>query len=435
MKKLTTLLLILIMTFSAIPLQAEAGKDKAEVLYISVEDFAHELVNQMGMQATVDNEASRYINCLMDIGVIKEGDIADDKADLKRGDMLVLLSRADDYLNSPKIEEDLVQEVIEKRISDIEKVVKAKKEDLAKGYIKGFLKGYSNGSYSPDRELKVNNKIVKTDAINCIKMLTNKSLRAKISPDGQLIRTTNLPNNAYMFPYILASFPNRYYEAKLRFEGVTQRINGKLVPMKSPEDYTYPVDVAKAKESGIKDFNETKKKYMDMWLNKVNTLVWNTFNVNYKTINDKWVETMAQTDVDIIYSKEYVYNYLNRYVEDMKKNKTIVECNKVAIDGSSIYQYNGFYYIRCYVHYRIKSTRTKTIYSAEEFDGKLWGPYNSILYCRTSYVNLENYKLNEWVDGIFDIGLTTTVSGNDGSMYGVCEWDWSPYLFRSLERK
>ena len=432
MKKFTTLLLILIMTFSAIPLQAEAGKDKAEVLYISVEDFAHELVNQMGMQATVDNEASRYINCLMDIGVIKEGDIADDKADLKRGDMLVLLSRADDYINSPKIEEDLVQEVIEKRISDIEKVVKAKKEDLAKGYIKGFLKGYSNGSYSPDRELKVNNKIVKTDAINCIKMLTNKSLRAKISPDGQLIRTTNLPNNAYMFQYILASFPNRYYEAKLRFEGVTQRINGKLVPMKSPEDYTYPVNVAKAKLSGITDFNEVKEKYLDLWMDKVYTRVWNTFNVNYKTIDDIWVETMAQTDSYIINSSKKLYTLLNMYVKEMKDNKTIVECNKVVMDKSSMYYYNGMYYVRCYVHYRIVSTRTKNSYSAEELCNyeNYWGPYNCVLFSRSSNIDIRNYKNNKWVDGVFDIGIC----GSDTSSFGVSHCDWSPILFNSIER-
>lgn len=434
MKKLTAILLILVIVLS-VPLRSDSNTADAATAYITVEEFAKALVNQMGLKPAEGSEASGYINCLINIGVVREGDYSNYKSALKRGDMTVLLSRADDYLNKPDIEEDLVQEVIEKRISDISKVASAKKEDVAKGFIKGFLKGYSNGAYSPDRELKVNNKIVEADALNCIKMISDKSLRAKISPDGQLIRTTNLPNNAYMFPYILASFPNRYYEAKLRFEGVEQRYNGKIVPMESPEDYTYPVDVAKARKSGIKDLNETKKKFMGMWLDKVYTRVWNTFNVNYKTIDDNWVETMAQTDPDIIYSSEYIYNYLNRYVKEMKNNKTIVECNKIAIDSSSMYCYNGLYYIRCYVHYRILSTSTKTKYTVDELDGRLWGPYNCILYARAAYVNLENYKLNKWVDGIFDVGLSTTVAGNDGSMYGVCDCNWSPGLFRSIERK
>jgi hypothetical protein len=43
----------------------------------------------------------------------------------------------------------------------------------------------------------------------------------------------------------------------------------------------------------------------------------------------------------------------------MKKNKTIVESSKVAVDGSSLYYYNGRYILRVYVKYRIKSSNWK----------------------------------------------------------------------------
>ncbi len=406
MKKLTTLLLILIMTFSAIPLQTEAGKVKAEVLYISVEDFAHELVNQMGLQATVDNEASRYINCLMDIGVIKEGDIADDKADLKRGDMLVLLCRADDYLNSPKIEDDLVQEVIEKRISDIEKVVKAKKEDLAKGYIKGFLKGYSNGAYSPDRELKVNNKIVKTDAIKCIKMLTNRSLRAKISPDGQLIRTTNLPKYAKYYPYILESYPNAYYNWKFRFEDQVKRNpeTNEVTPYKNIDEYAAPVDIDKIKD--FDNFKEVKGEYLDLWVEKVRTYMECVFNADYRTIDDDWVNKILSTN--------YGYNDENKrdstkkdilkYVSEMKKNKTIVESSKIAVDGSSLYFYKGRYVIRTYVKYRINSSKVKPGADADTLIYE--NPYGTILYTSDAPVCLSYYQIGQWKEGYYDVELS-----------------------------
>jgi hypothetical protein len=81
------------------------------------------------------------------------------------------------------------------------------------------------------------------------------------------------------------------------------------------------------------------------------------------------------------------------------------------------------------------STNTKTSYTSDEFFANYWGPYNSILFSRDNYINLKNYKLNQWTNGIFDIGIVTGVYGNDGSMYGVCETDWSPSLYKAIERK
>ena len=142
---------------------------------------------------------------------------------------------------------------------------------------------------------------------------------------------------------------------------------------------------------------------------------------------------MAQADAQIEYSTEAVYHFLNRYFREMKENKTIVECDQIAIDRSAMYYYNGGYYIRCYVHYRIVSSKVSPVIT--QWDGKLWGPYNCVLYSRTSFTNIENYKLGKWVDGVFDVRLSTPVVGNDGSFFGVSETDWSPGLYRYLERK
>ncbi len=432
MKKLTAIILVLAITLVT-PLQYGVQQAEATTTYITVSSFAKSLAAELGLQPAVEGDG--YVTRLINIGIIKEGDFKNYSTNLTRGDMLVLLNRADKFLNGSAVEEELVKTVIEKRISDISKAAKSKREDIAEGYAKGFLKGYSNGDYAPDRNLKLTTKVTKTGALNCIKMLKDKSLRAKISPDGQLIRTTKLPNNAYMYPYILDSFPNYYYEAKLRFEGVTQRINGKIVPMVSPEDFTYPKDVAKARYGVIDDFNAAKKNYYEIWENKVRTTVWNTFNVDYRTIDDNWVETMAQADAQIDYSTDTVYHFLNRYVTEMKKNKTIVECDKAAIDSSSLYFYNGSFYIRCYIHYRIVSTNTKTFYTADELSGKLWGPYNCVLYSRTSYTDIENYILGKWVNGVFDVSISSPVTGNDGSFFGVSYTNWSPELYRFIERK
>ncbi len=433
MKKMTVALLVWVMVLTLIQ-PAGIPETKAMEKYITVNAFAKSLATQMQLEVK-DKSSEGYISSLTEAGIIKDGDFTDYEKNLKRGDMLMLLSRADEYLNGTTVDADLVQEVIEKRISDIGKVPENKMEDIAKGFAKGYLRGYSNGAYSSDRNLKLTGKIVKKDALNCIKMLTDKSLRAKISPDGQVLRTSNLPNNAYMFAYILDSYPNRYYEAKLRFEGVNAYHAGKRVELISPEDYTYPKDIEKAKVTGIKDLNLTKDKFLDIWMNKIYTRIWNTFNVNYKTIDNKWVEKMAKTDSLIYEEGSYLYECLNEYVKKMKKNRTIVECDKIALDSSSMYYHNGFYYVRCYVHYRIVSTKTKNNYSAEKLCGELLGIYNNVLFTRSSFNDLRGYKLNQWVNGIFDVGLCTGVYGNDGSMYGVCDCNWSPYLYRSIERK
>lgn len=434
MKRFIAVVLLVAMS---ILLLADANIQKAEAAsrYIKVSEYLELLAKELGLKPDDGNGANDYIELLIEKGIVKKGQFKDYNANLKRGDMLILLSRADDYLYGSRQDPELVQLVIDKRISDINKVSASKREDIAKGFIKGFLKGFSEGDYTQHRYLKLTGAIVRTDALNILKMLKNKELRNKISPDGQLIRTTNLPNNAYMFPYILANFPNRFYEGMLAFEGITTYENGIEVALKSPEDYAYPVDIGKTEHGSL--FVDEKGRYSDFWYDKVYTRVWNTFNVDYRNINDKWIDIMANTDKDITIDEyaDRLYKKLKAYVQDMKKNKTVVECDKVVIDPSFVYYYNYHYYIRCYVHYRIFSTKTKTKYTVDEFLlGPNKSPYNSILFSRTGLVDLTGYKLGEWTDGIFDIAVSTNYNGKNPEKYGVSFTEWSVKKTMPYER-
>ena len=400
--------------------------------YITVSEYIELLAKELGLKTSAGNQENGYLNQLISIGVVKDGDFKDYSANLKRGDMLILLNRADDYLYDTQIDEELVQLVIDKRISDINKVAAKKRVDIAKGFIKGFLKGFSEGNYTQHRLLKLTSAIVRTDALNILKMLKNKDLRNKISPDGQLIRTTNLPNNAYMFPYILANFPNRFYEGKLAYEGVISYLNGIEIPMVSPTDYAYPVDLKKSECGDI--FVDSQGRYSDFWYDKVYTRVWNIFNVDYRTIDEIWAETIADTDMTV--DRKRLYDDLKKYVQNMKINKTIVECDKIVIEPSFTYFYDGFYYIRCYVRYRIVLTNVKTNYSDDEmYLGVNKTPYNSVLFSRAGIVDLTGYKLGKWVEGIFDISIASAENDMVPDTYGVAFTYWSTYLTRSYERK
>lgn len=396
-----------------VPSSAEASSK-----YISVEDYAKELAKELKL-APVEGEHSGYVNALIEKGIIKEGDFKSYKSDLTRGDCMVLINRADEYLYGDNLDKDLVQLAIDKRISDIGKAKKSKREDIAKAYLKGYMKGFSNGDYSTDRRLKVNGKFVAKDALNCIKMLRNESLRNKISPDGQLIRTTNLPKNADKYPYILASFPNEYYDGwKFMFEGVTLSTydteKGKwnvreLIPY---EEYAYPFEIDKSTD--IENFAELRKEMLDTWVEKARRHLELIFNVDYRTIDEEWVEELLKTDYTYDYwgMEENTRNIIEKYVKRMKDNKTIIESDKIAVDGSSLYLKNGHYHLRVYIRYRINSS--KAIYADNEIYNS-----NDLLYTSGYPVCFDPFNIGMWKEHIFEIVLTDYEKGDLGVLYPI----------------
>ncbi len=394
---LMTILLVFTMTGKVEPQQAEASS-----LKITVSEFTKELAEELG---TV-SEGVTAVDVLMNNGIIKSGDFTDYSKNLTRGDMLMLLSRADDYLYNTVIDDKLIKEVIEKRISDIGKISKDKREDVAKGFIKGLMKGYSNGKFSGDRNLKLTNKVTRDGAIASLKMLKDKSLRAKISPDGQLIRTTNLPKYAKYFPYILASYPNDYYDWKFIYEGqaYVNPLTGERTPYKFLEDYASPADIDKLNE--FENFKEVKEQYVDEWVNKVRTYMECVFNVDYRTINDEWVNNLLSADYS--YGNEVAMKLaiedINKYIKNMKENKTVVESSKIAVDRSSLYFSNGRYVLRTYVKYRIVSSNEK--YGADADKLIYENPYGKILYTSYPLVCLDKFTVGEWREGYFEVELS-----------------------------
>ena len=384
--------------------------------YITITDFALEIAEVIELTTVSGLESSGYVNALVEKGIIKDGDFTSYTKYLTRGDAALLLNRADEYLYGDTLDAELVELALDKRISDIGKIKASKRMDVAKAYLKGFIKGYSNGEYSTDRTLKVNSKIMKTGALDCIKMLKNKVLRAKISPDGQLIRTTKLPKYARYYPYILASYPNTYYDWKFDFEGQSSYNprTGIRTPYENIKDYAAPVDVDKTTE--FDDFASVKNEYLDIWVGKVRTYMETVFSADYRTINDKWVETILSTDYsyenDIV--DEQTKEEIEQYVANMKKNKTIVEYSKVAVEGSSLYFFDGSYYLRTYVKYRIVSSNIK--YGVDTDTKIAEKPYNNILYTSFPLVDFTGFKLGIWKEGHFDIELSSYSEENGGNL-------------------
>jgi hypothetical protein len=413
--KLVAILLVTIL-IQTVPNTQVAASEAANTL-ISVEEFSQYVAKEVTLAAANGS----YAEGLKAVGIIKEGEFSSYSKNITRGDALVILNRADEFLNGTKVEEALVQLIIEKRISDIGKVAEGKRADVAKAYLKGFMKGYYNGAYSADRELRVTKKITKAGALSCIKMLKNRDLRAKMSPDAQLIRTTKLPKNAKTYPYILASFPNAYYEKNKKFEGRTiYDMNGNLVVFKSGVDYINPVEVNKFSASWYEsDFKNDYTKYRNSWADKAAAHVKNVFNVDYRTIDYNWVQDMVKlsTYYGSVHS-EWYQERLESYERFMKEAKTVVKTNKIATDCSSIYYFDNKFFIRVYVRYMIVTT---DISPKIDLDTLIMNDSYKGLLFSTGIVDMRGYKPAKWVEECFDIGFIYNPEVSD--LMGVATMD------------
>lgn len=426
-KRGISLFLAIAICFTLAPM-IPAKEADATSKYISVGLFCRFLAKELGVSPLNGSTNMAYVNALIEKGLIKDSDFTSYTDWLTRGDALVLLSRADEFLYGDTLDAVLVQTTLEKRISDITKVTESKRTDVAKGYLKGFLKGSSNGLYSTDRELKVNAKITRAGSLSCIKMLKDKSKRAKISPDGQLIRTTNLPKYAKNYPYILSSYPNAYYDWKFFYEDVTRstynETTGKMEkkPYVYLEEYASPADVDKT--TRIENFPEVKKELLDTWVNKATTHMECIFNVDYRTIDEEWIDKMASAD--------YTYGYwgmedqtrinLEKYIEKVKKNKTIIESKKIATDGSSLYYFDGRYYLRFYVKYRIVSS-SKNYETGEYYEFK----DNNLFYTTWPICLNKKAKISEWRECYFDVELTNYTKEERQNLGAFCALIVEPY--------
>ena len=393
--KLAATVMVTSLFFSLLPAIDATAAEETNT-YVTIEEFAEKVAKEIDVTAVNGS----FVDGLIGIGIIKAGEFSSYDTDITRGDAMVLLNRADEYLNGTQVSSELVQTAIDKRISDIAKVSEGKRVDVAKAYLKGFMKGYSNGAYCMDRELKVTKKITKEGALSCIAMLKDKSKRAKISPDGQLIRTKNLPVMAKKYPYILESFPNEYYDWKFTYEGVSRYVNNKEVELVDGVDYAAPVEVNKITEFG--DMATLRSERMDKWINDAKVYLNNILNVDYRTIDDAWIDRVIETNDAFRYAPNMWRISLERYMKMMKENKTILECKQVDIDPSSLYFFDGLY-LRVHVKFRVVSTEVPlnmaadTLHESEAHNSILFSPY---------FVNMRQKQFGIWQDGYYEVKIS-----------------------------
>ncbi|MBE5960897.1 MAG: hypothetical protein E7256_05855 [Lachnospiraceae bacterium] len=412
-KRIISVLLVLTVLFSMSGIMPEKSAEAAA--YITREAFVTLVMKELGFTVKADDS---YMDAAIRAGIVSKSTFGSKTASsLTKSDAAVVLTNAHEFLYGQTVEDSLLAEIKEKRISDIAKVSKARQIYVVKAYAYGYLKGASNGTYSKNRKFGPSGKITVATAKTLVTMLKDENKRSKIAPDGQLIRTTNLPEFAEFYPYILASFPNDYYDWEFLFMKHTS--NG--VPRYGTDNWVNLVNYAAPKDfvnfGGEKKIWSiylgprrllTSQQYYDLaaekWEKNVEKHLELIFNVDYRNIKKDKVWYKQLLDTDIYYGEEESDTIfrLDNYIKKAIENETIVECRKVGVDKSSVYiEAGGQIYIRAYVEYRIVSSKS--------LERLITSP---IIFTQYSYPNFLNVKLGEWRKCYLDVEV--------GGMYENC---------------
>ena len=269
------------------------------------------------------------------------------------------------------------------RISDIKKADDKYKESLYKCFTKGIMVGKSNGTYSSTRKFLPKTKITKDEAKKMINRLKNKGKRFKLSYDGQVLRIINLPKNYKDYPYILASFPNSYYEKKMS-----------ISKQRTKEDKT-PAQTAKILSDEDKDMICAKiKKNVELRL-----------NINYKkTFTSKWKSDLMGTYFDNNKQKS-----VNAYIKAAKGRKIVMTSGDVIVDPSSLWLCrNGVVYGRVYVKFRVKNGNIPSAKSELQ---------NEVIY--GNYTAVKNLSSKKTITYANEIGCDISYTGKKITSCGV----------------
>lgn len=401
-----SLLLVIVMVLSGmIPVKSAEAATSSN---IKIYNFIKILVSATGLEIDTA-QASPYLKAAMDAGIVKEGDFKDDEAYITRMDAAVLLNRADEYLHGDTVDGKLLKIVLEQRISDMDKIPEGKRNAVAKIYAKGFIVGKSNGLYIQNRSFNGYDLLRTADAKKVIALLKDTKGRAKMSPDGQLIRTTNLPKNAKDYPYILAAFPNSFYEMKFSY----QVAKYSWTP-KEGVDYARPIKINKTMNIFETD-NTGKCIYVEDWLKKVNDNLIYRLNVDYRVVDNTWLNNLRNTYfvANVASLDKEKTDQIKKYVEYVKRNKVIIKSSIISVEQSTLY-FDGAYKVRAYVKFKISFPGGQNLRSG-------------LFFGNTHFVNLVKDK---WFEGIYDIEISTKNIGTNGSDYAIIDDTLNDYYYK-----
>ena len=349
--------------------------------------------------------------------LIKKGEFKNKKKKITWKQVAILVNRADEFKNGANYDKNLYEQVVEKkRLTGLNGLTTEEKKAVRLCFVKGIISGVSNGEYSQSRHFYANQKVTAKEANQILECLKNKKKRTKLSPDGQVIRTTNLPSNYKKFDYILESFPNKFYEVGFSYQySVCENFEPKNL-----EHYACPKDMKKLNyDTGYLEktsFFDMYELCKDMWIETIETNLKYRFNFDYRTVDEQWISKLANTYIVGTNANESkaITDSIKQYIKTAKKNHVIIKADTIAVEPSTIYYESGWgFLVRCHVKFKVNAD---TIYSRES------GRQNELLYAGSwQSVWLKNLKKNSWYEMDIDIAIGQQAGNQNPATYKILD--------------
>ncbi len=345
-----------------------------------------------------------YHDALVAAQILLPTELTDTSISITKAELALLAARTMAYKGEEE-NTDLSETIVsDKRISDLAKMEEPYKSSAVWVFGEGVMVGSSNGKYSQSRKFKPTDTVTAGAMKSVVLRALGTKDRKTMSPDGQLTRTTNLPKNYKKYSYILASFPNKFYDQRFQYQYSVYRYEPK-----SLVDYVNPVDVEKYK----KKYNLTvpSEEVVDLWAEKIKQNLTYRLNFNYKEFDNDWSNGLrntyykSYTDYD-----KYITQDIEDYVKAATENKVIIKSDKIVVEPSTLYSDGSYWYFRCYLRFKI--TSATRIYKRST------GKQSDIIYANDS-IALDDFTKGVWLDGYFDIAVGTSTVNDDGSTYAV----------------
>lgn len=340
-----------------------------------------------------------------------------DTKKIVRKDAFVALYNAAIYLNQTNDTAMYEAAFQYARLSDVNKLTDMERVAAYYLYANGIVEGKSDGDYSRTRSMNPTAVLSDADAKLYLNRLSKKDPKFGLSPDAQVTRTSKI-KNMDMYPYLLDSIPDKFYTTVFAYMTYDRYDTGDMSGTgKAWSDggiYSCPKTFLK-----IHGPNGTSTRYHvldNVAIQKkleasVEEFVTKVFSVDYrKTPNDTawktYMRDMVRGQAIGTGVEEYDDAFQAQFLRLIQENHTIIECDLVRADASTMFDFFGSQYMRCYVHYRIVSADSTESVSVKVpgLDGKI----NPVLYTLSTdcTVQINDLKLGEWRDGYFDIALS-----------------------------
>lgn len=344
--------------------------------------------------------------------LVQESGIANSSSNNLTNERAAVIAQAADKLkNNDTYNKEIYKKVVKyKRIKDMQSVTMGWETDVQKIFTKGIMVGKSNGKCTQDRSFNPNVRVTAAEAKAIVKRVKSKKSRFKLSPDGQLIRTTNLPKTAKKYKYILASFPNSFYDAPMEYNTYTSKI-------KRGKDYQWPSKLSKQTlNTGYEKMNLGKwmDKYGQAKADLIKKNLETRFSFNYKTSGNAWFNKLRKTyrisgDAELDQSANIA---IRKYMRAARKNKVSITHAQITVEPSSAYACGGIYY-RCYIKFKVNCKKWYTPSSIKQ---------NQLIFGDAVYIT--KMRKNKWCTGYFDVRVSSTAFGQPFGTETLMENDY-----------